>query len=107
MEGVSLHRHCCPTMSGNFIVGEWGRSSKQGRKPNESRDLGNANTNIVLPNTTALTSLIKTQESSPTPQQQREGLKMCVSCDAYEHVRSESNYVCIFCFDISANYWCN
>lgn len=74
---------------------------------NESRDLGNTNTNIVLPNTTALTSLIKTQESPPTPQQQREGLKMCVSCDAYEHVRSESNYVCIFCFVISANYWCN
>lgn len=29
---------------------------------NESRDLGNTNTNIVLPNTTALTSLIKTQD---------------------------------------------
>lgn len=29
---------------------------------NESRDLGNTNTNIVLPNTTALTTLIKTQD---------------------------------------------
>lgn len=30
---VPQHRHSCPTMSGNFIVGERGRSSKRGRKP--------------------------------------------------------------------------
>lgn len=33
IEEEPWHRHSCPTMSGNFIVGEQGCSSKRGRKP--------------------------------------------------------------------------
>ena len=70
----------CPTMSGNFIVGERGDAVQSGVvNQNESRDLGNTNTNIVLPNTTALTSLIKTQDL-PSPRPNNRG-KMCVSWD--------------------------
>lgn len=74
------NRHSCPTMSGNFIVGERSRSSKLGRKPKWKRgDLGNTNTNIVSPNTTAPSSLIKKHRTSPpTPQQQTEGSNVCV-----------------------------
>ena len=51
---------------------------------NESRDLGNTNTNIVLPNITALTSLIKTQDlpSHASTTERR----AAVICDAYKHV---------------------
>lgn len=42
-------------------------------------DLGNTNTNIVSPNTTAPSSLIKKHRTSPpTPQQQTEGSNVCV-----------------------------
>lgn len=50
-------------MSGNLIVGEQGDSVQSGVvNQNGGRDLGNTNTNIALPNTTALKSLIKTKD---------------------------------------------
>ena len=70
-------------MSGNFIVGERSRSSKLGRKTKMKAggggDLGNTNTNIVSPNTTAPSSLIKKHRTPPpAPQQQTEGSNVCV-----------------------------
>lgn len=56
---------------------------------NESGDLGNTNTNIALPNTTALTSLIKTQDLPPPRLNNREMGWICVSAviwDACKHV---------------------
>lgn len=51
---------------------------------NESGDLGNTNTNIDLPNTTALASLIKTQDLLLPRLDNRENSRMSVSaCDAY------------------------
>lgn len=40
IEEEPWHRHSSPTMSGNFIVGERGCSSKRGRKPKWKHGLG-------------------------------------------------------------------